>query len=198
MGKKMAFRLSSALKSRMKEGLLKEQGFICCYCEIRINDNNSHIEHFRPRSLFPEDLADYNNLLCSCQKNPPKGEPKHCGNKKGNWYEKDLIISPLEKNCEERFRYTFDGRINPADENDDAARETIERLGLNVKKLTDSRKMILEPFIEELNIKSYADIVSEINRLIEIESEGRYPEFCATLKYFSDFIEKITGNKQQT
>jgi len=183
------------VKSIIKEGLLKEQGFICCYCEIRIDDRNSHIEHFRPRSFFPEESADYNNLLCSCQKNPPKGEPKHCGTKKGNWYDKDLLISPLEENCEGRFRYTFDGKINPANKKDNAAIETIEKLGLNIKTLTDSRKKVLEYFIEELITKDIDDVVLEIRQLMVADSEGKYPEFCTTLNYFSNFLSKRSAGK---
>lgn len=33
-------------KEAVKESLMKEQGYICCYCERRLIDSDSHIEHF--------------------------------------------------------------------------------------------------------------------------------------------------------
>lgn len=42
--------LQNPEKSDVKKSLLKEQGYICCYCCGRIELNNSHIEHFNPQS----------------------------------------------------------------------------------------------------------------------------------------------------
>jgi uncharacterized protein (TIGR02646 family) len=53
-------------KVEVHEALLTEQGHICCYCGQRIARAESHIEHFRPRTSFPELTLNYNNLLASC------------------------------------------------------------------------------------------------------------------------------------
>ena len=53
----------SQVKSSLKEALLAEQGFICCYCEQRINSENSHIEHLDSRHTAPQRVFDYSNLL---------------------------------------------------------------------------------------------------------------------------------------
>lgn len=36
-------------RKRLKEELLKEQGYLCCYCMARIQPETSHIEHFWPK-----------------------------------------------------------------------------------------------------------------------------------------------------
>lgn len=87
--------LSGYPKKALKNSLMAEQGYICCYCERRLTDNESHIEHFRPQSDPAVDPLDYRNLLCSCQNQLNKGEPRHCGNKKEDWFDEHLLVSPL-------------------------------------------------------------------------------------------------------
>lgn len=91
--------------------LMAEQGYICCYCERRLTNDDSHIEHFRPQSDPTVDPLDFGNLLCSCQNQLKKGEPRHCGNLKGEWFDRDLLVSPLIPGCEDRFAFTGDGEI---------------------------------------------------------------------------------------
>ena len=47
-------RVPAAISKSVHESLMREQGFICCYCESWISMDDSHIEHFRPRSRFPD------------------------------------------------------------------------------------------------------------------------------------------------
>ena len=60
--------LSGDTKASVKGALMQEQGYICCYCERRLTEGDSHIEHFRPQSDPAVDPLDYGNFLCSCQK----------------------------------------------------------------------------------------------------------------------------------
>ena len=91
---------------------------------------------------------DYNNLLCSCQNNLKKGEPRHCGNAKDDWFDEDLLISPLSPDCSEHFRYTGDGYIYPLDDADAAAKETIEHLKLDIPLLVANRRSVLDTFLD--------------------------------------------------
>jgi len=94
-------RLRGKIKQSLHRSLLVEQGYLCCYCERRIeNPNDCHIEHFHPKSLFPAKKFEYTNLLCSCQKDTKPGEPLHCGKAKGDWFDAKLLISPLDADCE--------------------------------------------------------------------------------------------------
>ncbi len=52
----------------LKKHLVEVQGFICCYCGQRIeNDMHTAVEHLQPKSIFKSKIFDYNNLLASCK-----------------------------------------------------------------------------------------------------------------------------------
>lgn len=139
--------LGGSRKDIIKEALMVEQGYICCYCERELELKDSHIEHFIPQSHSSCDPLDYNNMLCSCMKERKKGDVLHCGAKKDNWYDEVLLVSPFDPSCEGKFVYTDDGRIKPSENGGVAAKETIEKLGLDCQKLVDERKKILEVLI---------------------------------------------------
>lgn len=167
-------------KAAVKDSLLSEQGALCCYCERRLIEADSHIEHFKPQEDFESEALDYENLLCSCQQVIEKGEPRHCGNLKDCWYDADLTISPLDPGCESRFAYTHDGRIEPAVETDQAAVKTIEHTGLSISKLNALREGAIEPFIDaEL---STADMRRFVSGYLKTDSNGHFSEFYTTIR----------------
>jgi uncharacterized protein (TIGR02646 family) len=177
--------LQNPQKEIVFQSLLEEQGYICCYCERELRNNDYHIEHFKPKdqNLFPELQLEYSNLLCSCQRNTQKGEPLHCGNAKDNWFDDNSLISPLNPNCEAKFIYTGDGHIKASDINDSSAVTTIEKLKLDIDKLVDLRNKAIEPFIDEsLNDDDLRNFVN--GYLVEKEdNSGKYNEFFTTIKY---------------
>lgn len=174
-------------KKAVKNSLMKEQGYICCYCERRLTDGDSHIEHFKPQSDPSVDPLDYSNLLCSCQDHLKKGEPRHCGNLKGDWFNSELLISPLESTCENRFNFTGMGGIEPTLEHDNAALETISRLGLNIPKLKDMRAKAIEPFLDDALDED--DFRAFVNGYLGEDDDGKYGEFLTTIQYlFRSYI----------
>lgn len=173
--------LRGATKLAVKHALMAEQGHLCCYCEQRLTADDSHIEHFRPQSDPSVDPLDFGNLLCSCQNRINKGEPRHCGNRKDEWFDPVLLISPLTPTCEGRFSFTGDGRIRSASTTDTAAGETISRLGLDIPKLQDLRTKAIEPFLDET--LSEADMRRFVSGYLQQDSDGRYGEFWTTIRY---------------
>lgn len=177
--------LPSAIKRSLRDALLIEQGYLCCYCETGIIENDCHIEHLRPQKKFPDLDIDYQNLLASCQPGDnenEKPEPRHCGHKKDRWFVQDLMISPLSPDCETRFRYTGAGDIYPDDENDLAARETISRLGLNIDLLRAQRhKAIRAMRIDDLTNQDIQQLIFHIN---ERDEDGRFLPFCQVIQNF--------------
>ena len=172
--------LSGNEKKAVKQKLMAEQGYICCYCERQLMDNDSHIEHFKPQSDPSVDPLDYSNLLCSCQDQLKKGDPRHCGNLKEDWFDDELLITPLEPTCKNRFSYTGLGDIEPAVKQDNAASETIKRLGLNIPKLNDMRAKAIEPFLDEsLNEEELKQFV---NGYLCKNDDGQYGEFFTTIQ----------------
>ena len=119
----------------VKVALIEEQHGLCCYCTNQIEDYNSHIEHFIPQSLDCTKDLDYSNIMVSC--NGYKEKRLNCGHKKDNYYDEKLI-SPLEEDCEENFKYSENGEIM-TDETNMRGKETIKRLALDSYLLTRAR-----------------------------------------------------------
>ena len=168
-------------KNTVQKALMDEQGYLCCYCERRLTDNDAHIEHFRPQSDPTADPMDYTNMLCSCQNQLKKGEPRHCGNLKDNWFDGALLVSPLDPGCESRFVFTGDGHIKPESTTDRAAIETICRLGLDIQKLNALRGSAIEPFLEET--LSENDMHRFVTGYLQKDENGLYGEFWTTIRY---------------
>ena len=161
-------------KESIHDALMREQGFICCYCEARIAKGNSHIEHFRPKRKFPELQLDYTNFHCSCQREPSVGEPRHCGYAKGSWFNAELLVSPLAPDCEDRFRFTASGEILPRRDDDAGAKETIRRLRLDLPKLRALRAAAVNVL--------YNLATTEIRQLLARDTEGRFLDSHSTIK----------------
>jgi uncharacterized protein (TIGR02646 family) len=178
--------LSGDPKVSVKRSLMREQGYLCCYCERRLTEDDSHIEHFQPQSDPAVDPLDYDNLLCSCQNQIKKGKPRHCGNLKGDWYDPELLVSPLDPTCESRFRFEGNGLIKSASKHDRAAHETITRLGLDMPKLNDLRASAIEPFLEDSLTQD--ELRSFVSGYLRTGNDGRFGEFWTTIKYlFGDY-----------
>ncbi|MCP4697360.1 MAG: hypothetical protein GY862_10985 [Gammaproteobacteria bacterium] len=54
------------------------------------------------------------------------------------------MVSPLDKNCGDRFTYTLDGKMIASAREDTWAEKTIEKLGLNCPRLKDRRESIIK------------------------------------------------------
>jgi uncharacterized protein (TIGR02646 family) len=167
-------------KTDVHISLMEEQGYICCYCESRLIESDSHIEHFQPQHDPMVDALDYGNILCSCQDRIKKGDPRHCGNLKNKWFDDRLLISPLEEACEKRFRFNGDGTIWPTDAYDEAAITTIEKLGLNLPLMNKSRNQAIEVFLDdELTEEEFKKFVDDY---LQKDNQGMFGEFWTTIK----------------
>ncbi|MEH2308130.1 retron system putative HNH endonuclease [Nostoc sp.] len=176
---------SKPQKTDVHNSLLQEQGFICCYCGRRINTDDSHLEHLKPRTTYPQLALEYTNILASCQKDTVPKEPLHCGKEKDKWHDEHLFVSPLDINCAEFFRYTDDGQVLATNnlEKQLPAEITIDKLGLNINKLKDLRAKALEPILEIINTITEEDRQDLILGFSETDFQGYYEEFCAAIIY---------------
>ena len=168
-------------KNAVHVALCEEQGWICCYCGTGIDLDTSHIEHFRPREFFKDHLFEYDNLLCSCQRELQKEQPKHCGSAKGSWFEDGVTISPLDQDCETRFEYSASGHI-AASGHDDGADATILYLNLDDDKLVELRKAAISAAIDSLD--TFQD--EEIQEMVDTYSQrspvtDRFQPFCTAI-----------------
>lgn len=120
------------LRSPLNDVLRKEQKGLCAYCCARIANRNAHNEHIEPQhpGMYKSiHSLDYKNIVASCN------NTRTCGNKKGNKYDKEKFVSPLDKNCETKFTYYPDGEM-------DGDPYTIDLLNLNAYELKNARKSI--------------------------------------------------------
>jgi uncharacterized protein (TIGR02646 family) len=174
-------KLRSHKKQALRQVLSAEQGHICCYCEQRLALDDAHIEHVRPQSSFEQLSLDYQNLLVSCQAELNPGDPRHCGKAKDDWFDEELLVSPLQENCEDFFEYTLAGEILPTKDSAKrrSATTTIDRLQLNIPKLQSMRQAEITPLFEQ-NLSS-----DEVQRLIQsytvTDDQGYYQPFCTAL-----------------
>ena len=178
-------------KYDLRDSLVKEQGYICCYCMQRISPNaeKMKIEHRQAQKKYPKLQLDYQNILASCKGNDggAKHLPRHCDTSKG---EKEITINPADKskNCETLIKYKSNGRIYSDDLIID--RELNDILNLNTYKLVNYRKEIIDRVKQELiNIKgkkekwSYSDIKTNIQKY-ENKKNGKYSPFCQIVIYW--------------
>lgn len=174
-------------KIDVHNALLQEQGFICCYCGMRINREASHIEHLLPRAIYPELALDYNNLLASCQGESEESPqlPVHCGHKKGKWYQGHLMVSPLQANCSDFFKYNGDGEILSKEDlgKQIAAETTIDKLGLNIPKLTAMRREAIDAILLDIEELTDAEIQQLAVGYAQPDANGGYTPFCFAIAY---------------
>ena len=183
--------LGNPEKTHLHEALLSEQGYICCYCNERIGrpQPKSHIEHIKPRSHFENDMLEYKNLVSSCQGEDENRLPIHCGQAKADWPDVDafnagLMISPLDEQCEVAFRFTVIGEIRPAEGLlDAAARETIKRLCLDVRKLEASRRLAIEGALEGIEAETVDSLQQQIASYSQKNEDGKFLPFCSAIIY---------------
>ena len=94
------------------------------------------------------------------------------------------MVSPLEENCAEYFSYTVFGEILPSEnkEKNESAKTTIEKLGLDIRKLRSERRAAIEEFFTGIEL-SREDIEIYIREFDKVNDEGQYDQFCNVLIY---------------
>ena len=177
-------RNSANRRRKLREELLKEQGYICCYCMKRINLDSSHNEHFWPKEVFRDRDMDYKNLFASCQGVEILDEDKHCGHRKKNWWE-DSMISPTHPDVEKMFRNSVSGEVHSVPEREESViiDQMISEFGLNNYALIRNRREAIEASeIFDEREDDYSD--KEIKDFIEYYSnkhEGQYIPYCQAI-----------------
>ncbi len=174
-------------KNRLKKTLLEEQGYICCYCQKRVELFSSHIEHLKPQSKHPNEIFNYKNLLASCYGELDNGSKpifKHCGHAKDD---EELPVSPRDIDCENYFVFDKLGEIFPNQSLEDIdiafASKAIILLELNCRYLVRRRKIL----IDELGLDEFDYSKDELGKLIATfnirDKEDRFEPFCSAIVY---------------
>ena len=143
--------------------LYEEQTGQCVYCGRAIvleRHERFHLEHFRPRSRYPELNVNYSNIYLSCGPRKEEGSLRDtCGHKKNDWFEEDCHVEPADKSCSVRFVYRSSGQV-VADGTSESAK-MIEVLNLNDQELLRERFELIEELDNELNENVSAVVLIE-------------------------------------
>ncbi len=180
----------------VRDGLIKSSFGKCAFCEcIPSEGGNIEIEHFKPKSKYPELTFEWDNFLPSCRK---------CnGSKDSHDTGVEPIINPYDIDPKDAF-YFNDIEIRASNSNlKKQAEKTIEVCGLNTVRLWKPRADILislrifsrsiEEATEELanadtdrkrdnRIKKLREAIDTIEMLTD--SAEKYSSFCC------DFLER--------
>ena len=181
--------LKGSIKRDLKETLLKEQGYICCYCMCRIAAYDSHIEHFiarseakdQPYSVVVQDAElGYENLLLSCE--GEEGDGKHCGRFKDNAVH-EMLLSPTVPSVESDFQYTANGEINGLSPE---AMTSVRVLNLSSYDLNRHRRTAI--FMSGL-FEPDADYDFLIEKF-RVPEDGMYAPFCQAILYVLETLKR--------
>lgn len=164
-------------KKPLREYILKEeQNHLCIYCESTISaeNDNSHIEHIKPKDTakYPELTFEYTNLVVSCNgncHNLQHDENKYCcGHIKDNEYSDTEFLNPVEtRNIREYFEYDIDeGKIKSSLLDISKSKYMIDTLHLNEGRLTVARMNSLKSFNKAM--KKIKDKTKRKEKMIEI------------------------------
>lgn len=173
----------------IKEKLFASSHQKCAFCEAKpAESGNIEVEHFKPKSLYPELAFEWDNFLPVCRK---------CNDSKSNHDTgKEPIVDPSSDDPETIFTYNFIN-IVPKDDKNEIATKTIEICDLNSERLYEARAKLLKALCShEKQVKAWvkeilsADTdrkrINRINRLRDsmeileglINSEQPYAGFC--------------------
>lgn len=193
--------LSSTLRATIKEALLDEQGRIDAYTEQRIRYDSSHIEHLKAQTYCtPDEEVSYPNMVACYPAPNPDDDVPYGAVKKGDWpnpKEEYLFVSPLSKDCEQRFSYSEDGSVEASSANDRAAEETIRQLGLNHKTLRTYRKSAVRGTLGEAYTLSSRDAKVRLRKLKRENSSAITPFHSAITQALEAHIQRLEYIRRQ-
>lgn len=114
----------------------------CVYCEGAINaPRAAHVEHFKPKSLFPALAYEWTNYFLGC--------PGCNGAKSDKWPERGGYVRPDQGDPSRHFLFSEDGSVKAVKAHS-AAERMLEDF-LDRKWLTDQRRQNSETMLRLLN-----------------------------------------------
>lgn len=200
--------LNSKIKRELRNTLLEEQGFVCCFCGKAIGvedltiseiiqrplckgeEHNTSNAHIIPQSVDSTKTLDYNNICASCDTRKSNNSECHCDHKQGN---NCIPISPLQEDCLSFFSFNSDGTIEAnqqkSPDEQQKAKETIDILGLNDKSLDLEREKRLNMFQELEELEEKDKLQNALKNISQRRSDGAFEAFYfVPLSYYNYII----------
>lgn len=159
--------------------LLIEQCYLCCYCELEIDDRDCHVEHMEPRSENRGRTYDYSNLASSCN----GGHVEHCGHYKDNRgrnpahrWDVSRFCAPHDPSTAGRIVYLIDGSVRAAS-GDGGAEYVVGYLGLDCARLRERRKAHARALVDTLGPAPQAELIAWAMAYYVQPESGRLRQF---------------------
>lgn len=179
-----------------KPQLREDFTYTCAYCTIHEREwgglRQFHVEHFRPKSLFPGLETDYDNLLYACSV---------CNVFKSNDWPSDQpledgvgYLDPCEHDYAEHFEN--DAESGKVAGSTPPARYMVEHLHMNRPYLISlRRKRVAEEEIQE----RFAELCKGALRMIErsLEDETLPDHVVSSLEVAREVIETLWEERQR-
>ncbi len=162
------------LRRRMRMYLVESQYGLCAYCCRKVGIDDSLNEHIRPQSVYSDESMEYDNLVASCK---TEGTDATCGARKGNDYDQNLFVSPLDEECEKKFVFYPNGEMEGIG---DGGRYTCELLNLNAYELQRARRAQYKTCVDYHN----ADMV--YTYFLLPDEKGELEPYCDMVRYFHE------------
>ena len=195
-------------KLEVMELLLSEQYQLCCYSELRSDEQglSYHIEHVENKSQQPYRTFDYTNLAASAldseiglQALKVLGAEVFGGHAPGKRQGVDMqrFVSCHQADCSRFFAYLSDGRVVPAQglqaENQVRADYTIDLLNLNSSYLVPLRRKwwaeLEELFDEHITNDMSLHCLASVDLLPRNQTLS--PFFSLTRQFFGRIAEDV-------
>lgn len=182
-------------KKEIKNTLFASSNNKCAYCECKLQKADSYceVEHFYPKSIYPNKVIDWDNLLPSC---------KRCNiSKSDHDTGKEKIINPYEDLPKEHLCIQV-CRLYPKNESQ-VGRSTIDILNLNDLRLCKPRFELCNEISEKLEqLKTNNNVIQQKNQLkkllISCGKSGEFSAFCShtihTNKDYNDIKVLLSDN----
>ncbi len=167
----------------IKEKLFASSHQKCAFCEAKpAESGNIEVEHFKPKSLYPELAFEWDNFLPVCRK---------CNDSKSNH---DTGIEPIvDPSCDDPetiFTYSFINII-PKDDKNEIADRTIEICDLNSERLYEARAKLLKALCShEKQVKAW------IQEILLADTQRKRITRINRLRDSMEILESLTNSDQ--
>lgn len=177
--------LDKQTKDDIRQSLIEEQGYICCYCmrRIHLGKGGMRIEHWRSQSRYETEQLDYGNLLASCDGQIETGK-SHCDRSKGDL---DITFNPSNPSIdiEASLKYLNDGTMESTDKR--LMNDIDAVLNLNLPRLKQNRQAIVRSVEKRLDKgpgKRSRHYIEELLRAWEsADDEGMFQPYSGVALY---------------
>lgn len=181
----------------IKEALLDMSNNKCIFCECRLGEESKYIEveHFHPKSIYPEEVVDWENLLPICKRcnglkrnhdtklvpiiNPTLIDPReHLTIKKFRFFSKDEIgkktIGVLSLNDSDRLFYP---RV---------------KIGETISNILDSLGKWVDKIKVNSSVEDQNELVCKIRNLLKsCQPDAEYSTICSYALFEDDNYYEI-------